>query len=31
MFTLTMESWAPPRLSHTMKTQMNHASMTNAM
>ena len=25
MFTLTMESWAPPSLSHTMRTQMNHA------
>ena len=23
--TLTMESWAPPILSHTRKTQMNHA------
>ena len=25
MFTLTMESWAPRHLSHTIKTQMNHA------
>ena len=31
MFTLAMELWAPPSLSHTMRTQMNHASMTNAM
>ena len=31
MFTLTMQSWAPPNLTHTMRTQMNHARMTNAM